>query len=517
MTPDVALPVAAAEAPAAPAPPARQRSRTLTQRASLTAFASLLDYGVKIIVSLVVTPILVTSLGRTLYGVWEMLAKLGSYMSATDGRPTEALRLIIAQRQNESDTVKRRHVSEALVVWLITLPIVMAAGVVLAFWVAPALTRVPAELTGEVRAATLLIAATFILGGLAAIPESVLRGMNLGYRRMGLQASLNILGGACAAAFVWLGWGLVGLGQAQIIRAVVTAVVFVLLVRRYVPWFGLERPNRQGVRSLLNMSVWLTAGDAIAKVMLASDVLILGAVLAPAAVTTYALTGYAARTAAGIHVFAAGAAIPGLGGLLGTRQFRRAALARRELLLLTWLFATVFGALVLLWNRSFIGLWVGPQHYAGLLVDLLIVAITVQTVFIRTDAYVIDATLRPRQRVLVSALAAVLSIGLSVLAGRLVQTVAYPLLVRRDLGAGVVPGAGPFAAARKTAATLALFAAAALLGQQLEASTWILWAAGVAASLAACTALALVLGPTGSERQALIGRLRTLRPGTRRP
>ena len=205
MTPDVALPVAAAEAPAAPAPPARQRSRTLTQRASLTAFASLLDYGVKIIVSLVVTPILVTSLGRTLYGVWEMLAKLGSYMSATDGRPTEALRLIIAQRQNESDTVKRRHVSEALVVWLITLPIVMAAGVVLAFWVAPALTRVPAELTGEVRAATLLIAATFILGGLAAIPESVLRGMNLGYRRMGLQASLNILGGACAAAFVWLG------------------------------------------------------------------------------------------------------------------------------------------------------------------------------------------------------------------------------------------------------------------------------------------------------------------------
>ena len=79
----------------------------------------------------------------------------------------------------------------------------------------------------------------------------------------------------------------------------------------------------------------------------------------------------------------------------------------------------MFGALVLLWNRSFIGLWVGPEHYAGLLVDLLIVAITVQTVFIRTDAYVIDATLRPRQRVLVSALAAVLSIGLSVLLTRL--------------------------------------------------------------------------------------------------
>ena len=532
MAPELAVPVAAADAPQVPAPPAgRKRGRTLTQRASLTAFASLLDYGVKILVSLVVTPILVTSLGRTLYGIWEMLAKLGSYMSATDGRPTEALRLIIAQRQADPDDVKRRHVGEALLVWLIMLPIVVTAGIALAFWVAPALTRVPPELVGQVRIATLLIGATFVLGGLASIPESVLRGMNLGYRRMGLQASLNVLGGACAAGFVWLGWGLVGLGEAQIIRALVTIVVFYLLVRRYVPWFGAARPTRGGVKSLLGMSVWLTAGDAIAKIMLASDVLILGAVLAPAAVTTYALTGYAARTATGIHVFAAGAAIPGLGGLLGSRQYRRAALARRELLLMTWLFATVIGAVILLWNRSFITLWVGSQNYAGVLVDLLLVAATVQTVFIRTDAYVIDATLRPRERVLVGAVAAVLTIGLSlvltrafglaglcagVLAGRLVQTIAYPVLVRRDLGAASVAGPGPLAAVRKPAATLLLFAAAALLGQRLAAPNWILWAAGIAASLVVFAAAALALGPTGTERQSLIGRLRTLRPGTRR-
>jgi hypothetical protein len=71
----------------------------LTRRASLSAAASLLDYTVKAGVSLVVTPILVGGLGRTLYGVWEMLGRLVGYMAAADGRPTEALRLVISQQQ----------------------------------------------------------------------------------------------------------------------------------------------------------------------------------------------------------------------------------------------------------------------------------------------------------------------------------------------------------------------------------------------------------------------------------
>src|SRR5262249_19729655 len=192
-----------------------------------------------------------------------------------------------------------------------------------------------------------------------------------------------------------------------------------------------------------------TAGDAIAKVMLASDVIVLGAVLAPALVTTYALTGYAARTAIGIHVFAAGAAIPGLGSLLWHGQMEGAAYARRQLQALTWLFTSVVGATILMWNHSFLALWVGQGNYAGVWVDLLIVLGATQTAFIRTDAYVIDATLRPRLRVMLGAVAAVLSIGLSILltrsfgilglcvgvvAGRAVQTVAYPLMVRTSLG-----------------------------------------------------------------------------------
>ena len=59
---------------------------------------------------------------------------------------------------------------------------------------------------------------------------------------------------------------------------------------------------------------------------------------------------------------------------------------RNELLAVTWLFATTIGAAILLWNRSFLTLWVGPGNYAGPWVNLLIVCTMAQTAFVRSDA-----------------------------------------------------------------------------------------------------------------------------------
>src|SRR6266853_1347050 len=107
--PLVPPPVAGAD----PTPTPVRQPANLTKRASLTAVASLLDYAVKAGVSLVITPILVGGLGRSMYGMWEMLGRLIGYMAATDGRPTEALRLVISQQQTADPQANRRAIGAA--------------------------------------------------------------------------------------------------------------------------------------------------------------------------------------------------------------------------------------------------------------------------------------------------------------------------------------------------------------------------------------------------------------------
>lgn len=505
-------------------PQPRAPLEALTLRASLNAVAGLVDYTAKIVVTLVVTPILVSGLGRALYGVWEMLTRLGLSFTAVDGRPTGALRLVIAQHQADGDDVaKRRLVGAALLVYVLVLPLLAAGAAAVAWWVAPALADAPPPLVGTVRVAAALALAAFLLTGLSALPEAVLRGMNLGYRRMGVQAGLNVLSGVLAAGAIGMGFGLVGVAGAQLVFAIASGVCFWLLARRFVQWLGIAKPRREDVRTLFGIGIWLAAGDAVAKIMLSSDVLILGTVMAPALVTTYVLTGYAARMAQGVHVFVATAAIPGVGGLLGHGEWSRAAQARRELHLLTWLFATVIGATILLANRTFVALWVGPANYAGVMVDVLIVLLAVQTLFIRVDAYIIDAALRPRLRVLIGLVAMLLSVVLAIvltraygiaglctglLVGRLVQSVAYPVLARRHLQAAVGEGI-----LRRLVAMVALFALAATLGSRLAVDGWLAWAGLTASGGIGAAGLTVILGLDEGERGILRARLRALRNG----
>src|SRR5688572_30888317 len=151
-----------------PAPAAARPA--LTRKASLTAAASILDYTVKAGVSLVITPILVSGLGRTLYGVWEMLGRLVGYMSAADGRPTEALRLVVSQQQTAEASVNRRSVGAALVVWICMLPLVAVVGGALA-WLAPSLTHAPAASYIDVRITCILLVISFAFTSLARSEE----------------------------------------------------------------------------------------------------------------------------------------------------------------------------------------------------------------------------------------------------------------------------------------------------------------------------------------------------------
>jgi O-antigen/teichoic acid export membrane protein len=504
--------------------PDRMVQTRLTQKAYLNAFAALLDYAARMLVNLLLTPYLVSGLGSTLYGIWQILIRLISYITAIDGRPTQALKWVIANQQQSDDSeLKRKAIGSALGIWLLLFPPMAIIGSVLV-WIAPTVSNTPPELVSYVRAAAVLLVVNLLLTVLIGVPESVLRGMNLGYKRMGLMAGMNIVGGVLTAAAIYLNWGIVGIAAVQVILTVIMGIIFWYLAKTILPWFGVARVSFQEVWDFGGVSAWYAASNFVNMLLLGSDTIILGWIVSAATVSSYVLTGYAATTLLSIITMVVGATVPGLGGLVGTKQYGKVAETHDELISMSLLVASVLGASILLWNRSFISLWVGAEHYAGTWVSLLLVLIAVQLLFIRAEVFVIDLTLNIRRKVMLGLLAALVSIGLAfpllsafgivglciaVLIGRAVLTVSYPLITGKFLRISTFVRVKGFI--RPALTMLFLFSVASYAGNVYVMNSWIGLVVGGGIGAAAFLAIQLSVGFTPSQRQRILGRIQVVK------
>jgi hypothetical protein len=64
--------------------------------------------------------------------------------------------------------------------------------------------------------------------------------------------------------------------------------------------------------------------------------------------------------------------------------------------------------------------------------------------------------------------------------------------------------------------TVFLFSAGNLAGRVLLAQRWFIWLGGVALTLAFASLVSLFLGPTPSDRHAIVARVRKMASGLRR-
>lgn len=424
---------------------------SLTKKALLNAVASALDYGSRLIVGFLVQPIMVTGLGDYYYGVWQILLRLIGYITPAGGRPAQALKMTLANQQlTASEEEKRRYVGSSIIVWMIFLPIMAIFGGLLT-WYVPYWIKAPSEYFLAIRLTSAILVFNLIISNIATVPESALEGENLGYKRMGLSAFLVFLGGGLTWLAVWLHTGIMGVGAATVIVTILTGVFFLWVMKDYAPWFGSAKPSFRSVIQFLNLSWWFMAWNLIMNLMTASDVVILGVLLSVQTVTDYTLSKYVPETLISIVAIMAFGIAPGLGGIIGTGNYDKANKIRGEIMALSWLIITGLGTVVLLWNRSFLGLWVGSQHFVGSVPELLIVVVVMQFILIRNDGNIIDLSLNLKRKVIMGAISVALSLGIGVafirwlnlgvagiclglIIGRLMLSLGYPFLVGRLLG-----------------------------------------------------------------------------------
>ncbi|MCH8535332.1 MAG: oligosaccharide flippase family protein [Flavobacteriaceae bacterium] len=409
----------------------------------------MLDFGSKTLVSFVVTPIVVGGLGPMLFGVWQVLGQFTSYTSLADIRVTQVLKWAIAKERDVKDGEElRRYVTATFLLMLLILPVLLLAGATLA-WFAPFITRVDPEYTDIVRITCAILVLALVTDKVFSIFESILRGMNLGFKRMGFRAFIYILGGGMKIGAILLGYGLVGLALVQLIVALLIGLTIFIIVKNQVPWFGFGKADIKQSLSFLKLSGWFMGWTGTKLLLLSSDKILLGYLAGPVLVTQYVITMYLVNTIKGLVNNIVHGVVPGMGKLFGNGEYIKLHLARKHIMQITWLIATTAGAVVILYNQTFLELWVGEGKYAGRLANLLIIMVAIQYVFIENDSIIINTTLEISQKIYLGLFSAVLSIILifllvpeysivglcvSILAGRLILSIGYPLIIYRKTG-----------------------------------------------------------------------------------
>ena len=292
--------------------------------------AALIDYAAQTIVTLIVTPLLVSGLGAFTYGVWQVLQRLLGHAAVTTGRPGEALKWVIAHEQTSGDyEEKRRYVGSAVVVWFLFLPVLLLLGGVFS-WYTPDWLHVPAGSVTTVRIAAWLIVLTFVATSLAYLPQSALHGENLAYKRIGMSTAVVVIGGGLTIGALSLHTGIIGVAVAALLTMVLTGGVNLYIARTRVAWFGIARPKRSAVRKFLGLSWWFMLWNLVMQVMQGADVVLLGIAGSATLATGYTLARYVPDAVTNIAATMIFAVMPGLGGLIGAGERDRAVDVRNE-------------------------------------------------------------------------------------------------------------------------------------------------------------------------------------------
>ncbi len=391
------------------------RQENLKQRAYLNTLSSMLDYIANRLTGLFVNPFIVAGLGTSLFGIWQMLGQLTGYINIADTRASQVLKWTVAQKKDVATVDElQSEAGAAFLVLLIVMPVLLIGGSIIS-WYAPVITHAHIAQYTLIRVTCAILVFSLIVFKVFELFEAVLRGMNLSFKRMGLRAGIVIIGGGLKVLAITLGYGLAALAAVQLFDSLLIGISFYIVVKRNIPWFGIKKPTRANVLRFGKLSAWYLADAGANVVNNNSDKLLLGIITGPVTVTYYTLTKFIPMALQGIINRLILGIMPGVGKLLGLKEYEKINSVRKKIHSVTLLLTTAFGVTVILFNHSFLKIWVGKEHFAGQLANVMIMITIMQDTFVKNDACIISATLDIKKKVFLTLISGVLFAGFGIL------------------------------------------------------------------------------------------------------
>lgn len=321
-------------------------------------------FAANALISLVLAPFVVHTLGDSQYGIWVLLASVVGYLGLLDlGVRGAVTRYVASLHAAEKHPEAGLIASTALSIFLAAGAVAVGVSCVLAA-IAPLLFDIPEELIGVARV-------VFVLGGLsiaASLVAGVFGGVVVGLQRFDLVNAAGVVLGIARAGLIVLmlklGGGLVALAAIQLAVSAAQGLANYVLSRRTYPALriALFAWSRAHAREIMSFGVYSSLLQASAALMLYTDSVVIGAFLPVSAITFFSigatLTDYVRQVVSGISTTLM-PMISSLQARTGKTEAERVLLDASRLANLIVLPIIVT---FLLRGSAFIGLWMGPSY-----------------------------------------------------------------------------------------------------------------------------------------------------------
>jgi len=351
--------------PEAASAPTGKPGPSLSRRSAMTFASNLILQFATLLAGLVFTPMIAQSLGKSAYGGYLIIQQMLAYIAFSDLSPGGVLKYLFGVTQHEEDYgLKRRQIGAALLLWVATLPLMFVLLAAVTF-VAPYFVRIENMNAFATQMAVAMFMISLVVDRLMRMPALILRGMNMDYAFMGLNAVVSLIGTGLICLAAVQGYGLAGMATATVIGSVIAGVARLWVAKRALPWLGVERPSREETKKVFSLSTKVMGSSLSSFVFDNADVLVVGTALGTKAAAVYGATVYLVRTIKGLLRNAIGSAAFGVAGLCGKGEWERVFSVRKELQAIFALGDGVTIVTAVACNHLFVNLWMGESYYGG--------------------------------------------------------------------------------------------------------------------------------------------------------
>ncbi len=416
----------------------------------LNVLTGYLYFFVYAFINFLISPFLVSYLGPYHFGIWKSVNRIFDLASFSDGRSSQALKWVIANKlETSSDREKSQIIGGAIKIWLFFLPLMVLVISLLYYFLPILIKDIRIDDNQLIQGMGVILGVNILLKPLLEMPDAVLIGSNNSYVSKSIQIFWLVTSNIIMAYLVFIGYGIIQLASVLTVTTFINGACVLFITRRKFSWLSPVKPNKKQINDFFSYSKWILMWSFVEKLLLSTEILVLGFFLGAIAVANYTFTSFIAQFGLSVSLIFGSSITPYIGKLLSKQDNRASELIlmfRESIMFITIIIASC----MLIFNKSFVSLWVGTSYYLGDMINLLIVISFIQITWIRSESQVHDLGLLIKQRVIWGVLSSILSfllaylffelsngsmeyIFLGIIIGRLIMNLLIPRIVTKDL------------------------------------------------------------------------------------